>query len=57
MSEKDILDLIQLAETKIHEGVSRAEAMDTFVGAGIMDENGEYTPPYRELLKEAGIES
>jgi hypothetical protein len=50
MNEKDIQILIELAETKIREGVSPAEALHHFVEAGIMDANGNYTAPYQEML-------
>lgn len=56
VTEKEIKMLIELAESKIRTGVSRQEAMETLVGAGIFDINGEYTQPYREMLAEAGIE-
>jgi hypothetical protein len=57
MSEKDIQNLINLAESKLLAGVSPEEALATFVGAGIMDANGNYTAPYKELLHEAGIDA
>lgn len=53
MNEKDIQNLIELAESKIHAGVTHAEALTTFIAAGILDDNGEYTAPYQELLREA----
>ena len=53
MSEKDIKILIEIAEKRIREGVTAEEALADFVSAGIMDWNGNYTAPYRELL---GIE-
>ena len=56
MSEKDIQLLIELAESKIQSGVTREEALETFVGAGIMDENADYTEAYRDLLEQAGID-
>ena len=56
MSERDIQLLIELAESKIQSGVSKSEALETFVGAGIMNENAEYTEPYKGLLEQAGIE-
>jgi len=36
MNEKDIQNLIDLAESKIREGVSKEEALDSLVGAGIL---------------------
>ena len=56
MSEKDIQLLIELAESKIQSGVTREEALETFVGAGIMDENADYTEAYKDLLEQAGID-
>ena len=57
MSERDIQNLIDLAESKIHAGVTKEEALETLVGAGIVDENGEYTQPYKDLLEQAGLDS
>ena len=57
MNERDIQNLINLAESKLLAGVSPEEALDTFVGAGIMDVSGNYTAPYQELLHEAGIDA
>ena len=53
MNEKDIQNLIELAESKILAGVSAQEALTTFIAAGIMDANGEYTAPYQQLLDDA----
>jgi hypothetical protein len=50
MNEKDIQILIELAEAKIRERVSAAEALQHFVEAGIMDADGNYTAPYQEML-------
>ena len=50
MNEKDIQILIELAEAKIKQGVTAGEAMQSLVGAGILDENGNYTPPYQEMI-------
>lgn len=49
MNDKDLDILIQLAEEKLKMGISREDALNSFVTAGIMDENGQYTEPYREL--------
>jgi hypothetical protein len=57
MSEKDIQNLIELAESKIQAGVTKEEALETLVGAGIVDENGDYTEPYKDLLDQAGIDA
>ena len=55
MNEKDIQFLIELAESKIQSGVTKEEALETFIGAGIMDENADYTAPYKGLLEQVGI--
>ncbi len=49
MNDKDLDLLTQLAEDKLKMGISREDALNSFVTAGIMDENGQYTKPYREL--------
>jgi len=51
MNEKDIQNLMELAESKIRSGVTAEEALRTFIGAGIMDADGNYTAPYLELLE------
>ncbi len=53
MNEKDIQNLIELAETKIREGVSEEEALDSLVGAGILDMEGNFTAHYEALDDEA----
>ena len=49
MNEKDIQNLIELAETKIREGVSKEEALNSLVGAGILDLEGNFTSNYEAL--------
>ncbi len=53
MNEKDIQNLIDLAESKIREGVSEKEALDSLVGAGILDIDGNFTSNYEALDTEA----
>jgi hypothetical protein len=53
MTDKDIQNLIDLAESRIKAGVTPEEALNDFVFAGILTENGEYTPPFQQLLDEA----
>lgn len=53
MDEKDIQNLIELAESKIREGVSQEEALDSLVGAGILDLEGNFTSNYQALDTEA----
>ncbi|HEY9257075.1 hypothetical protein [Chitinophaga sp.] len=49
MSEKDYNVLMELAEELLKEKVTREEALQTFIRAGILDENGNYTKPYECL--------
>ncbi|WP_316825529.1 hypothetical protein [Pedobacter miscanthi] len=49
MSDKDIELLIELANAKLDKGVSKQEALDSFVNAGILNNEGTYTEPYKEL--------
>lgn len=53
MDEKDIQNLVDLAESLIKAGVTPEQALRDLVSAGILDVNGEYTPPYQQLLDEA----
>jgi hypothetical protein len=53
MDEKDIQNLVELAESKIREGVSKDEALDSLVGAGILDIDGNFTTHYETLDTEA----
>lgn len=51
MTDKDIQRLIDLAEDglKRSASVTKEEALAFLVRAGILDENGEPTAPYKEL--------
>jgi len=49
MSDKDLNILIELAQEKLKKGVSKEEALNSFIAAGIMDDKGAYTEPYKEL--------
>jgi hypothetical protein len=49
MSQKEIDKLIELAQDKINKGVSKQEALDTFIGAGILDDNARFTKNYEHL--------
>jgi len=49
MSEKDFAKLMELADKKLHEDVTPAEALRSFVQAGILDESGKLTKPYEDL--------
>jgi hypothetical protein len=48
MSTKEIKNLIELAK-KLKKEVSKESALNTFIGAGILDKNGEFTEPYKNL--------
>ena len=49
MSDKDIQNLIALAQSKIDRGVTKEEAKADLIAAGIFDNKGNYTEPYRIL--------
>ncbi|HEY4063540.1 MAG TPA: hypothetical protein VGM30_16650 [Puia sp.] len=49
MSEKDFNKLMELAQKKLQEKVSKEEALRSLVRAGILDENGNLTAPYASL--------
>lgn len=49
MSDKDIELLIELANAKLDRGVSGEEALKSFVNAGILNNEGTYTEPYKDL--------
>lgn len=49
MNEKDLQKLIDLAKQKLHKGVTKEEALHSFMAAGIMNEKGQYTKPYQHL--------
>jgi hypothetical protein len=48
MSEKDIKQLIALAK-ELENGLTKEDALKSFIAAGILDEAGNYTLPYKEL--------
>jgi hypothetical protein len=52
MDEKDIQNLIDLAESKIQENISREEALKSLVSAGILDTDGNFTSNYEALDSE-----
>lgn len=53
MTDRDIQNLIELFESRIRAGITAEEALKSLVSAGILNENGEYTPPFQQLLDEA----
>lgn len=51
MSEKDIKNLMDLADEKLKKGVTREEALRSLQAAGILDKDGNHTEPYQNLAK------
>jgi hypothetical protein len=49
MSEKEIKRLTDLAKTRLKKQVSKKEALYTFVMAGILDKEGQFTENYPHL--------
>jgi len=52
MEDKDIQRLIDLAEAGLYRSYTKEEALALLVKAGILDENGEPTAPYREMMEQ-----
>jgi len=48
MSDKDIQVLIAMAK-ELEKGLTKEEALKSFIATGIMDEAGNYTRPYKQL--------
>jgi hypothetical protein len=49
MSEKDFNLLMELFENKLHQDVSKEEAIRSLINAGILDSSGNLTKPYEDL--------
>jgi hypothetical protein len=49
MSEKEIKQLTDLAKNRLKKQVSKEEALHTFVMAGILDNEGQFTENYPHL--------
>lgn len=49
MSEKDFNLLLDLFDQKLHQEVSKEEAIRSLVNAGIFDSLGNLTKPYEDL--------
>ena len=49
MSEKDFNLLMELVNQKLHQEVSKEEALRSLVNAGILDSSGNLTKPYEDL--------
>lgn len=52
MTEKDIRNLMDLAEEELKKGFTREEALQSLQRAGILDKDGKHTPPYQNLGRE-----
>jgi hypothetical protein len=51
MSEKDIKNLMDLAEERLKKGYTREEALRALQHAGILDKDGNHTAPYQNLAR------
>ncbi len=49
MSDAEFKDLMELAEAKFRQKVTREEALRSFVEAGILDWDANFREPYTEL--------
>jgi hypothetical protein len=49
MSEKQLKQLTDLAKNRLKKKVSRKEALHTFVMAGILNNDGQFTENYPHL--------
>ncbi len=49
MNEKDIQLIIEIAEAQMRATTTPAQALQNLIDAGILDANGNYTPPYQAL--------
>jgi hypothetical protein len=55
-TDKEIQEMIDFAETKLREGVTREEAIEMLAHVGILDADGNHTELFEKLLTEAGIQ-
>lgn len=53
MSEKDFNLLMDLFDQKLHQEVSKEEAIRSLINAGILDTSGNLTKPYKDLSVES----
>ena len=51
MSEKDIKRLTDIAKQRLKKPVSRDDVLHTFIMAGILDNNGQFTDNYPYLAE------
>jgi hypothetical protein len=57
MSEKEIKELTDLAKKRLKRKVSKEEALHTFVMAGILDNDGQFTEHYPYLAAAVALKS
>ncbi|MBW0179307.1 hypothetical protein [Sediminibacterium sp.] len=52
MSEKDINNLLELVESQNQQiaSLTKEEALQSLVEAGILEKDGKYAQPYQEML-------
>jgi hypothetical protein len=51
MGEKDIQKLQELAAGKLKKGITKKDALRSFMDAGILNKKGNFTKPYQSLAK------
>ena len=51
ITNKDYDNLMELAKKLAQEKLTKEEALQRLMRAGILDENGNFTPPYASLEK------
>jgi len=51
MNKKDIILLINLAKNRLKNPASKEKALSTFINAGILNKNGNFTENYPYLVK------
>ena len=52
MNDKDFKYLLEHAEEQLRKPVTKEEALQSFIRAGILDEHGNLTQPYIDLPAE-----
>ena len=51
MTDADYKRLRELAAEELRKPITREEALQNFIDAGIMDKDGNFTEPYKNLAK------
>jgi hypothetical protein len=49
MSEKEFQDLMDFFKEEAEKTCTKEEALQKFIRAGILDKDGNYTEPYKDL--------